>query len=241
MDRPTRVVDLDREPYDVYIGRAGKGHDGYFGNPFRLRIPSERREVIEQYRSYFDCRIKTDPEFRRRVLELKGKILGCFCKPALCHGDVIAGWLNAQHEQQERGRPMQKRNVFIANSKDEQPAALARIVEQVKTLLDADPLAGKTSVSITTARDFWEREGKVLGFAGYIEKVATGREYGTGDPLFHVFVIPSARVGRATADLARKAIGDGKRVFVLDGTALKLASRVATVNPKDWQHGWEVR
>ena len=32
----TRVVNIRKEAYDVYIGRAGKGQDGYFGNPFRL-------------------------------------------------------------------------------------------------------------------------------------------------------------------------------------------------------------
>ena len=26
----------DRRPGDVYIGRAGKSEDGYFGNPFPL-------------------------------------------------------------------------------------------------------------------------------------------------------------------------------------------------------------
>ena len=33
----TRVVNIRKEAYDVYIGRAGKGQDGYFGNPFRLK------------------------------------------------------------------------------------------------------------------------------------------------------------------------------------------------------------
>jgi hypothetical protein len=30
-----------------------------------------------------------------RVHELAGKRLGCFCKPALCHGDVLADYLNS--------------------------------------------------------------------------------------------------------------------------------------------------
>ncbi len=33
----TRVVNIRKKAYDVYIGRAGKGQDGYFGNPFRLK------------------------------------------------------------------------------------------------------------------------------------------------------------------------------------------------------------
>ena len=33
----TTVVNLFKNKYDVYIGRAGKGQDGYFGNPFPLK------------------------------------------------------------------------------------------------------------------------------------------------------------------------------------------------------------
>lgn len=91
----TSVVNIKtRAPYDVYIGRAGHGKDGYFGNPHRLQPGGARGDTIERYTVYFLDRVERDPEFRRRVMELKGKTLGCFCKPAACHGDVIANWLN---------------------------------------------------------------------------------------------------------------------------------------------------
>lgn len=91
----TRVVNLRKEKYDVYIGRAGKGKDGYFGNPFPLESEEDREAVIDQYRIYFNGRITADHDFKRRILELKGKVLGCFCKPKLCHGDVIVEFLEA--------------------------------------------------------------------------------------------------------------------------------------------------
>lgn len=96
----TTVVNIYKEPYDVYIGRAGKGQDGYFGNPFPLRNVdlAARKECLDEYRKYFYERLRTNPEFKRRVLELKGKRLGCFCKPQLCHGDVIAEYLNTQED-----------------------------------------------------------------------------------------------------------------------------------------------
>lgn len=90
----TNVVNIRISDYDAYIGRAGKGQDGYFGNPFRLRANESRGATIEQYRKYFYDRLETDPEFKRRIHELKGKTLGCFCKPYACHGDVIAEYLN---------------------------------------------------------------------------------------------------------------------------------------------------
>jgi hypothetical protein len=86
----TRVVNLRQEPYDVYIGRPGNGESGYFGNPYSS---GTRSQNIEAFRRYFLDRVEKDPSFRQRVLELKGKRLGCFCHPAPCHGDVIAGWL----------------------------------------------------------------------------------------------------------------------------------------------------
>jgi hypothetical protein len=94
----TTVVNIKRDAYDVYIGRAGKGKDGYFGNPFRLGITETRGTTLNRYRSYFFERLSNDPEFKRRVHELKGKILGCFCKPHDCHGDIIAEYLNLANQ-----------------------------------------------------------------------------------------------------------------------------------------------
>jgi hypothetical protein len=89
-----KVVNLFKEPYDVYIGRAGKGQNGYFGNPFSLKKGEDRGATIERYKEYFYNRIETDSEFKSRILELKNKTLGCFCKPNACHGDVIKEYLD---------------------------------------------------------------------------------------------------------------------------------------------------
>jgi Domain of unknown function (DUF4326) len=91
----TRVVNLrDGVPYDVYIGRVGQGQiDGYFGNPFSK---ASRHANVVRFKDYFYERIERDPEYKARVLALKGKTLGCFCKPLQCHGDIIAAWVNSQ-------------------------------------------------------------------------------------------------------------------------------------------------
>ena len=90
----TKVVNIKNENYDVYIGRAGRGQSGYFGNPFRLSDCETRGATIERYRSYFYERLKSDQQFREKIHALKGKTLGCFCKPYSCHGDVICEYLN---------------------------------------------------------------------------------------------------------------------------------------------------
>ena len=96
-DVTTTVVNIKRrEPFDVYIGRAGRGYDGYYGNPIRLDDCADRQECIDRYQAYFYERIRTDAEFKHRVLALRGKRLGCWCHPAKCHGHVIAEYVDAE-------------------------------------------------------------------------------------------------------------------------------------------------
>jgi len=90
----TTVVNIYKEPYDVYIGRAGKGKGGYFGNPINLLPGEERGSTIERFKEYFYKRLETDTVFKSKLEELRGKKLGCFCKPRACHGDIIAEYLN---------------------------------------------------------------------------------------------------------------------------------------------------
>jgi hypothetical protein len=89
----TRVVNIRREKADVYIGR---GRGSIFGNPYRIANESDRDEIIRQFERYFLERIERDETFRQAVIKLQGKSLGCFCKPAKCHGDIIADWLDRQ-------------------------------------------------------------------------------------------------------------------------------------------------
>ena len=84
----------------MYIGRAGYGEDGYFGNPHPVGrccqicgVVHDRAGSIAAFKKYFLARIHSDPEYYKRVLELKDKRLVCFCKPQACHGDVIVAFL----------------------------------------------------------------------------------------------------------------------------------------------------
>lgn len=96
----TTVVNLRKAPFDVKIGRNRKGEvpevpaDGCFGNPFKVE-EFGREGSIAMFKNYFYRRIETDEAFRQAVLSLRGKRLGCFCKPLACHGDVYCEWLNS--------------------------------------------------------------------------------------------------------------------------------------------------
>jgi hypothetical protein len=65
-----------------------------FGNPFIIGRDGTREEVIELYKDYFYERLSNDPDFKEAVDDLNGDVLGCWCKPLPCHGDVIAEYLN---------------------------------------------------------------------------------------------------------------------------------------------------
>ena len=89
MKKETRVVNKYKEPYDVYIGRGS-----IWGNPYthrelegtKAQFKTEtREEAIEKYREY----ILQRPDLLAKLHELDGKVLGCFCKPQSCHGDVL--------------------------------------------------------------------------------------------------------------------------------------------------------
>lgn len=85
----TRVVNIrSGKPYDVYIGRPGP-----WGNPFshqagtlaKFKVAT-REEAIDRYEKW----LRQQPRLLAQLPQLRGKVLGCWCKPQACHGDVLA-------------------------------------------------------------------------------------------------------------------------------------------------------
>jgi hypothetical protein len=84
------VVHVNKDPYDLYIGRAFAGlPQSKWHNPIYLKDPNdpiERYEVAAQYEIY----IRGHVELIAALHELEGKCLGCWCRPKFpCHGDVL--------------------------------------------------------------------------------------------------------------------------------------------------------
>lgn len=106
----TEVVNLKKEPHDIYIGRTkDKFH---FGNPYTYKEQSlgsilvgSRDECITRFRDWIFgvADQQVEPERREWVLSnietLRGKRLGCFCKPNSCHGDVYLEYLGETQSQ----------------------------------------------------------------------------------------------------------------------------------------------
>lgn len=90
-----RVVHVQREPYDVYIGRAVgslKLPASKWGNPFRVTAEVPREQAIEQYREY----LLGNPELMAALPELRRKVLACWCSPKACHGNVLVELANRE-------------------------------------------------------------------------------------------------------------------------------------------------
>lgn len=110
----TSVVNINHRPQpkcDIYVGRAGRGQSGYFGNihsigdcpgcfkKFRVKTAHEPDECMALYEAYFFDRVATDGEFRFGLMKLRDRVLGCFCVKrdgtGRCHALVIARFLDS--------------------------------------------------------------------------------------------------------------------------------------------------
>lgn len=87
--------DWETNPRYVYIGRAGHGMDGRWGNHFIMHDESERAQVMKQFIDWYHERYKNGNLY---IHQLRGKILVCFCSPKLCHGDFLAAMADLVHE-----------------------------------------------------------------------------------------------------------------------------------------------
>lgn len=81
-----RAVHCKRERHHVYIGRPSK-----WGNPFVVGKHGERGECVALYESW----LLENEQLMAALPELRGKVLGCWCAPRACHGDVLVRLANA--------------------------------------------------------------------------------------------------------------------------------------------------
>lgn len=101
--RTTRVVRLQRkngEVYqdcDVYIGRAVKKggwnlKGSCWGNPYCLG--KNGHSTVQEVLNAYEKHIRSSAHLMSQLHTLKGKRLGCWCKPKPCHGDVLVKLVN---------------------------------------------------------------------------------------------------------------------------------------------------
>lgn len=101
----TTVVRLRRQggevvqDCDVYIGRAlnmggWRLKESKWHNPFTVKACKTAQVACEKFKAY----LLANKELMAALPELKGKVLGCWCKNKPsdhCHGDILAELANA--------------------------------------------------------------------------------------------------------------------------------------------------
>jgi len=87
-----RVVHCKKEEFDVYVGRGSKWGNPYShkGGTLAEEAVGSRAEAIKKYEEY----LLSNKDLMRDLPELKGKVLGCWCKPKSCHGDILIKYAN---------------------------------------------------------------------------------------------------------------------------------------------------
>lgn len=102
------------DPNNVYIARKGvvfvidkqgdkmryPKYDSIWANPYKVDKDGTRQQVLEKYRKYIVNKIEKENLYEE-LENLRGKNLGCWCKPEACHGDILVELLNNLEEQKE--------------------------------------------------------------------------------------------------------------------------------------------
>lgn len=93
-----KVINLRKEKYTHYIGRGS-----IFGNPFVIGKDGNRGDVIIKYEKYIRNKMYSLvylTDLGKALYNLpEDAILGCFCKPQACHGDIIIKIWKELHEK----------------------------------------------------------------------------------------------------------------------------------------------
>jgi hypothetical protein len=88
-----------------YIGRCGvvfinkerfPKKTSYWANPYTVKKEG-RDKCLELYEIYIREKIKKEEGFEE-LKKLRGKVLGCWCHPEKCHGDILLKIINEMFE-----------------------------------------------------------------------------------------------------------------------------------------------
>jgi len=85
----------------VYIGRdmsfyVSGAHGSIWQNPFPVIVPGKKykdkkqRYTLDKSLELYEKYVISNPDLMDRLHELNDKIIGCWCYPSRCHGDILS-------------------------------------------------------------------------------------------------------------------------------------------------------
>jgi len=78
------------------------------------------------------------------------------------------------------------------------------------------------------------------GWNGWINKIVSGTDYMTRQPLFGALVCTQRVLGRATAQMVEGFLAQGKEVLYYEDGAFAPVIRLQENDDEDWQTGWSL-
>ena len=88
------MVNRTRPHFDIYIGRELHYAKANFSQSKWANLPNVKKVGIKKSLELYEKHIRNTPELWDALDELEGKVLGCWCKPKPCHGDVLIKLMN---------------------------------------------------------------------------------------------------------------------------------------------------
>jgi ribA/ribD-fused uncharacterized protein len=173
-----RVVHCKKDKYDIYIGRRNKDlPESKWKNPFVVDLHGDRDYCILKYELYLNTR----PDLLLSLEELKGKILGCWCHPKYCHGDILVKLSESKYIQNWFSNMRSLENPIIYQGVEYKavenfyqamklPKDRIDLREQIAKL---NPFSSKTEIrnkNKYTWRDDWTKEESIKVMEYALEK-----------------------------------------------------------------------
>ena len=130
-------------------------------------------------------------------------------------------------------------NIFLAAPK----GASDLHVESAKAVVDEKFSGAVThaTVKVVTADEEWNRSFSQSGsWDAWTTHVAAGVDYEFRTPLYNAIVCTTEMVGKATADIVEKALGNRRMVALVMDSKITQVIGVESVDSDNWQSGWRL-
>ena len=135
---------------------------------------------------------------------------------------------------------MPELRVFLASrrsSGDVEIAQMKRLAEQVMGSM----LPAQVTVAVTTSDQcHLTNFSRLGGWQQWIEYVATGVRYDDRENVYNCYLIYESELGRANADIFKKALQAGKLCMFMDPQTGELShvDHILDVDTNNWKNGW---
>ncbi|MCK5649864.1 MAG: hypothetical protein KAJ42_00740 [Gemmatimonadetes bacterium] len=130
-------------------------------------------------------------------------------------------------------------NIFLASPRGSSDLH----VQSAKTVVD-DKFSAAIShatVKVVTADEEWARSFSQSGsWDAWTTHVASGVDYEFRTPLYNAIVCTTEKVGKATADIVEKALGNRRMVALVMDSKITQVIGVESVDSDNWQSGWRL-